>query len=157
MKTRELLKLNERQSIVEIEKENSTEYCVCSYYDDSKPEGSKWSWGHYFTTLENAIKYAATKVYSPIHKYVVVVSYSFDVERPVWFFDTEEEAIAEIRKQFEEEKRIQIEENERELGDDLICYIEDDGSYARIETDYTKFGSDDVDVIEWTIGTIKNY
>ena len=153
MKSRELLKLNARQSIVEIEKGSRTEYCVCSYYDDSKPEGSKWTWGHYFGSLESAIKYAATKVYSLIHQYVVVVSYSFDREKSVWFFDTEEEAIACIRKQFEEEKRIQIEENEHELGNDIRCTIDDDGYYARIEIDF----EDSVDVMEWAIGDIKNY
>lgn len=157
MKSRELLKLNERQSIVEIEKRNATEYCVCSYYDDSKPEGSKWTWGHYFSTLENAIKYAATKVYSPMHQYVVVVSFSFDEERPVWFFDTEEEAVAEIRKQFEEEKRIQIEELGQELERNIRCEITDDGTYAKIEIEYTRFGSTEVDVMEWTIGDVKNY
>lgn len=153
MKSRELLKLNERQSIVEIEKGNTTEYCVCSYYDDNKPEGSKWTWGHYFLTLEDAIKYAATKVYTPIHQYVVVVSYSFDAEKPVWFFDTEEEAVAEIRKQFEEEKRIQIEENGHVLGEDIVCYIDESGDYAKISIDF----EDEADVMEWTIGDIKNY
>lgn len=154
MKTRELLKLNERQSIVEIEKENSTEYCVCSYYDPDESVGNQWCWGHYFTTLENAIKYAATKVYSPIHKYVVVVSYSFDGERPVWFFDTEEEAIAEICKQFEEEKRIQVEENGHVPGVDIICHIDESGDYAKI---VIYFENDVADVMEWTIGDIKNY
>lgn len=57
MKSRELLKFSERQSLVEITKGNRIEYCVCSYYDDNRPEGSKWDWGHYFNTLEGALKY----------------------------------------------------------------------------------------------------
>ena len=136
-----------------MKKRNTTEYCVCSYYDPNASEGNQWCWGHYFYTLEDAIKYAATKVYSPIHQYVVVVSYSFDREKSVWFFDTEEEAISCIRKQFEEEKRIQIEENEHELENDIRCTIDDNGCYARIEIDF----EDSVDVMEWTIGDIKNY
>lgn len=57
MKSRELLKFSERQSLVEITKANRIEYCVCSYYNDNAPEGSKWDWGHYFYTLESALKY----------------------------------------------------------------------------------------------------
>lgn len=57
MKSRELLKFNERQSLVEITKENRIEYCVCSYYNDNAPEGSKWDWGHYFPTLKSALTY----------------------------------------------------------------------------------------------------
>lgn len=154
MKSRELLKLDNQRSLIEIKKANTTEYAIVSYYDDSKSEGNKWCWGHYFSSLENAIKYAATKVYTPIHQYVVVVSYDFDIEKPVWFFDTEEEAIAEIRKQFEEEKRIQIEENGHVLEKDLYCYIDESGHYAKISIDYFE---DESDVMEWTIGTIKNY
>ncbi len=84
--------------------------------------------------------------------YIVVVSYSFDGERPLWIFDTEEEAIDCIRTQFEEEKRIEIEENERALGYDLRCVIDDDGYYAKIEVDFRNR----VEVTEWTIGSIQN-
>lgn len=152
MKSRELLKLDNQRSLIEIEKANTTEYAIVSYYDDSKSEGNKWCWGHYFSSLENAIKYAATKVYSPIHQYVVVVSYSFDAEKPVWFFDTEEEAVAEIRKQFEEEKRIHIEEG-RILGKDIFCYIDDLGYSAKIEINPGEYS----DTVEWILGDIKNY
>ena len=57
MKSRELLKFSDKQSLVEITKANRIEYCVCSYYNDNAPEGSKWDWGHYFYTLESALKY----------------------------------------------------------------------------------------------------
>ena len=72
MKSKELLKINERQSIVEIEKGDRIEYCVCSYYDDTRPEGSKWDWGHYFSSLEGAIKYAATECFKSMHRYVLI-------------------------------------------------------------------------------------
>ena len=84
--------------------------------------------------------------------YIVVVSYSFDVEKPLWIFDTEEEAINCIRKQFEEEKIIDIEENGHVLNEDYRCFINDDGDYARIEIDF----KDEVNVTEWTIGIIMN-
>lgn len=99
MKTRELLKLNERQSLVEIEKTNSTEYCVCSYYDDNKPEGSKWSWGHYFSSLENAIKYAAIECFKPIHRYVLLeMDTNNNVTEKV--FSDYDEAYEEFEKRF---------------------------------------------------------
>lgn len=75
MKSKELLKLNERFSLVECRKDDSGEifqYCVCSYYNKNAPEGKKWIWGHYFTELEDAIKYAALHCYAPIHKYVLL-------------------------------------------------------------------------------------
>lgn len=84
MKSKELLKLNETQSIVEIEKGNSTEYCVCGYYDNSKPEGEKWCWGHYFSTLENAIKYAALNCYKPIDRYIVIEAEDGDIKQNVF-------------------------------------------------------------------------
>lgn len=58
MKSRELIKFSDRQSLVEITKASGTiEYCVCSYYSDERPEGSKWDWGHYFQTMEGALRY----------------------------------------------------------------------------------------------------
>lgn len=70
MKSRELLKFNERQSLVEITKDNGTiEYCVCSYYDDNRPEGSKWDWGHYFATMENALKYIVLECFDVNRKF----------------------------------------------------------------------------------------
>ena len=79
MKSLELLKFNERQSLVQIFKDNGEhhQYCVCSYYDENKPEGSKWSWGHYFTTMEGALKYIATECFSPIYQYVVIKTDSY--------------------------------------------------------------------------------
>lgn len=65
MKSRELLKFSQRQSLVEITKDNGTiEYCVCSYYDDNAPEGSKWDWGHYFSTMKNALEYIVLECFN---------------------------------------------------------------------------------------------
>ena len=62
--SREIGKLNSRQSLVEILDENNkrTQWVVCSYYDGTKPFGTQWNWGHYFTSLWNACVYIATEV-----------------------------------------------------------------------------------------------
>lgn len=86
--------------------------------------------------------------------YPLVTHYSFDAEVPVWLFDTEEEAIAELRHQFEEEKRIELEENERTEGEDIFFKISDDGTYASIT--HVIGGNESDDVTEWTVGNLKN-
>ena len=57
--SRELGKVNDRQSMVEILNENNepVEWVVCSYYDATKPLGSQWSWGHYFSNFVDACLY----------------------------------------------------------------------------------------------------
>ena len=86
--------------------------------------------------------------------YPLVTHYSFDAEVPVWLFDTEEEAIAELRRQFEEEKRIELEENERTEGEDIFFKISDDGTYASIT--HIIGDNEPDDVTEWTLGNLKN-
>lgn len=41
-------------------KNGNKEFVVCSYYDETKPVGSQWSWGHYFENLKDATEYLAT-------------------------------------------------------------------------------------------------
>lgn len=84
----------------------------------------------------------------------LVTHYSFDAQVPVWLFDTEEEAIAELKRQFEEEKRIELEENERIEGEDIFFKISDNGTYASIT--YVVGGNEPDDVTEWTVGDLKN-
>lgn len=86
--------------------------------------------------------------------YPLVTHYSFDAEVPVRLFDTEEEAVAELRHQFEEEKRIELEENERTEGKDIFFKISDDGTYASIT--HVIGGNEPDDITEWTIGDLKN-
>jgi len=86
--------------------------------------------------------------------YPLVVHYSFDSEVPVWLFDTEEEAVAELRRQFEEEKRIELEENEKIEGENVFFKISDDGTYAAIIR--VVVGNEPNDVTEWTVGNLKN-
>lgn len=58
-KTIELEKIDERRSIVLwVHDSGRKEFVVCSYFDETKPVGSQWSWGHYFQTLSCAVSYA---------------------------------------------------------------------------------------------------
>ena len=83
-------------------------------------------------------------------KIPMVVTYSFDADVPVWLFDSEKEAAAEIKKQYEEELQI-AKEN---WGDSVHIEhrISEDGSHAEIK----EFFSDRTDVTTWTVGDIKN-
>lgn len=84
-------------------------------------------------------------------KVPLVTHYSFDSDTPVSLFDTEEEALKELKTQFEEELRIQIEENGHVQGEDLEAIISSDGAWASI----TIYYDDQKDVIEWSIGSLQ--
>lgn len=57
--TIELKKIDERRSLVLwMGQCGAQKYVVCSYYDNTKPIGSQWCWGHYFTDLYEAVDYA---------------------------------------------------------------------------------------------------
>ncbi len=80
----------------------------------------------------------------------LVIHYSFDSEVPVRLYKTEEEAVAALKKLYEAELTIQLEENERVLGKDLETDIAEDGRWASITT----YWDDNKDVTEWAIGTV---
>ena len=103
MKSKELLKLNEQHSLVEISNNDGeiSQYCVCSHYNADAPEGSKWSWGHYFSNLEDAIKYAALRCFAPIHRYVLIETDTCNNITQDVFYDYED-AYAEFKKRFDE-------------------------------------------------------
>ena len=84
-------------------------------------------------------------------KIPLVTHYSFDSEVPVFLFDTEKEALEELKSQFDEELRIQTEENEHVLGEDLEVDVSPDGRWASI----TIYYDDQKDVVEWAIGTVR--
>ena len=101
MKSVELLKFSESQSLVQIFKDNGEhkEYCVCSHYDPNAKEGSKWDWGHYFVDMEGALQYIATRCFSPIHRYVLIeTDANNNIEEQV--FDTYTEARKEFDAKF---------------------------------------------------------
>ena len=83
--------------------------------------------------------------------YAVIFTYSFDDEVPVYLFNTEEEAKNFLRESYEEEMRIDIEENRW----DSEGTLSEDGWYAKIENYYGDEGSDP-DVTELRIGNIYN-
>lgn len=100
MKSREILKLNERYSLVETDGKY-TPYVVCSCYDDTKPEGSKWNQGQYFCTLEGAIKYAARKCFEPMHRYVLVETDVYNnISEETFYYH--EDAYKEFKKRFDD-------------------------------------------------------
>lgn len=80
--------------------------------------------------------------------YAVIYTYSFDDDVAVYLFETEEEAVAFLKSSYEEELRIDIEEN----GWVSSGEISDDGWYARIET--SSLRCQDVDVTEFRIGNV---
>lgn len=85
------------------------------------------------------------------NKVPVIVRYSFDTDTPVWLFDSEEEALNFLKKDFENECRIDTEEDGHVIGKDMETYIDENKGYAKIThtTDY-----DHEDVTEWFVGRI---
>ncbi len=80
--------------------------------------------------------------------YAVVITYSFDEEMPVYIFPDEASAKAFLKKNFEEECRIDREENEWVTTAE-VC---NDGWYAKIENHF----SDHNDITEFRIGVVRN-
>lgn len=80
----------------------------------------------------------------------LIITYSFDGDVAVYIHPNIESAKKELKAFYEEELRIQREENEW----DPIGKIEEDGLYATITTHSDAF--DEEDVIEYRIGNIYN-
>lgn len=80
--------------------------------------------------------------------YAVIFTYSFDGETAVYLFPDEESAKQFLKDSFEEELRIDTEENEWGSAG----YIDADGWYAQIRTHF----EDHVDKTEMRIGCIYN-
>lgn len=80
----------------------------------------------------------------------LVIHYSFDSEVPVYLFDSEEDAKKELKRQFDEELRIQTEENGHVLDEDIFTDVAEDWASITIYWDENK------DVMEWAVGNIKS-
>lgn len=50
------------KAIVKLEKAGRVEWLACRDFDDSKPEGTKWSSAQYFGSLEDAVEYAKNEL-----------------------------------------------------------------------------------------------
>ena len=70
--------------------------------------------------------------------YLVVITYSFDVDMPVFAFDTEEEALGFLKKDFEDELKAQKDGNNVEPE-------------TIFDNEYAKMIFHDGDTIEWTL------
>jgi hypothetical protein len=56
--TVELKKVDDARSIVLwVHASGRKEFVVCSYYDETKPVGQQWCWGHYFQDVCSAVDY----------------------------------------------------------------------------------------------------
>lgn len=101
MKTRELLKLNERYSIVEATYEHKdTEYVVCSNYNPDAEPYRQWDSGiAYCLTLEEAVKVAAKNCFDPMYIYVVIECYNGNIEQRK--FSTYENARRHFSERFD--------------------------------------------------------
>ena len=78
---------------------------------------------------------------------VVTVTYSFDAEVVAIVFDDYEKACAYIKEDFEEEKRIDIEENGWELDEELTYCKEGMAVLATIYNNGT-------DTVTWTVANV---
>lgn len=78
--------------------------------------------------------------------YAFVATYSFDDDTAVYLFEKEEDAVAMLRKTFEDECR-----SDAENGYENETYIREDGWYASIRN-YRRDGSEDL--TEYRVGHI---
>lgn len=79
-------------------------------------------------------------------KYAVVTSYNFDPDVPIALFHSEKAAMKYMRKQWEEEKRIDAENG---WESEANFYAEE--GRAEIKTTFLRNGSEEVDVTTWTL------
>ena len=86
--------------------------------------------------------------------FVLSTYYSFDSDMPVWMFATEEEARAELKRQFDEELRIQTGENGHVQGEDLEIICSDDWHFASITISGSNWDSNK-DVMEWNVSQVR--
>lgn len=86
----------------------------------------------------------------PIKKIPVVVTYSWETAPSVYLFDTDEEAVEFLTRDFGNEVRIDTEENGYVLDEDMSVELDEDGVYATI-THFTDSGDD---ITTWSIGQV---
>jgi hypothetical protein len=89
----------------------------------------------------------------PEPRYALVTHYSFDETTPVWLFTSEDKAKTELKSQFDEEIRIEIEENKRSYGSDLETFIDPSGIYAYVKV---KYADGDEGLTEWSVSQVEN-
>lgn len=89
------------KSIVFLSKANHLKWVVARDFDDSKPEGSKWSSGQYFASLYEAVSYAKGK--NTLYKLSVYLDTVEDYEPSRFFyvFNSFEEALAKAKEVIE--------------------------------------------------------
>ncbi len=91
------------------------------------------------------------KKINPAKLTALSVYHSFDSEAPVYLFSAEEEAVAELKKQVEDEIRIETKEAGHVLGEDIFLTRANDYSFAQIRI-ITPDGEESL--TEWNLGQI---
>ncbi len=92
-----------------------------------------------------------SKVFQPA-KYILETTYSFDNDSPAWIFNSKEEAITELKKQFEEEVRIDTEENGHIPGENYETEYDDDWTFAQITISF----ENEKDITIWRIRNLED-
>ena len=80
------------------------------------------------------------------HEYAVIFTYDFDTESDVTLFDDYDAAKQYLKESFNEELRIETEENE---WDDVETYMNDDETYGEIR----HYTDDGIDTCEYRLCT----
>lgn len=111
MKSKKIAEINGK-NIIEIKKSvkkkdlniEITEYVVSLTYNPNAPEGSKWSLGHYFTSLYDAVCYAANK--NILYQLSVTLEDKDTSELDIsnYIFDNYDDAIAKAKELLKENK-----------------------------------------------------
>lgn len=87
--------------------------------------------------------------------FVLITRYFFDSDMSVWLFATEEEAKAELKRQFEEELRVQTEENKHVAGKDLETEYTDEWDFASITTYTGSAWNATENETEWKVSQVR--
>ncbi len=88
-----------------------------------------------------------------IEKFPVIVRYSFDSDTPVYLFDSKKEALEFLKKDFENE--IKIDNESGDLTDkNYRTYISESGTYASITKGAYNNPTYEDAVTEWFLGHI---
>ena len=137
MKSELLEKIGEKY-LVKVEKADRVEYVICADYDETREEGSKWSYGHYFGSIRDAVmsQEKPKSYYSVIiipddsleREYAVVddleEAYSY-VENFLRYITDDEDDIKELLHELKQEKSVDSEDygmimiDEYFLGDNI--------------------------------------
>lgn len=138
MKTTAIAEMNNR-TIVKLEKAGRIEWVVASNFDDNRPEGSKWDFGIYCSSLEKAVCTACR-----LDDMILLTMQADNANaHPVFtILRTREDAYAKIND-FMEEHRMEW-DSDKEVQDLKNYDYTTVGTYGFFQIEYYTFG-DEID------------